>query len=222
MNPFFTLLFIIGSLILNSVQAFAPLSSFNRPTQLNGYIQSDSVDEAYKGVDLAQAIENAILISGHVDKNGNAIAKDMKNYKKVIKTDFGSSGGKLICKGEGQEIYKDPGLSTEKIISLAPYTAVENALAAIESNNKDGNIFVNFAGGDDLMVHEVLGSVERIVASMDLSSKVQFRSLCEPSFPMEKCGLIVVSFDGDSEGHIYYNDGAWYSLSEDDSFSILE
>lgn len=217
----FNSLFLLFALFLNSVNAFVPLASF-RPTQLNAYIESDSVDEGFEGGGLELAVDNAILISGSVDKKGKAIAKEMKHYTKVSKSDIGNFGCKVICKGDGQEIYKDPGLSSEKIIALAPFTAVENALNAIESEDKSGAISINFTGGDDLMVHEVLGSVEKIVSGLGLSSKVEFRSLCEPSFPMEKCGVAVVSFDGDSEGHIYYNDGAWYTLSEDDTISIVE
>jgi hypothetical protein len=212
---------LLSTLLVQSVVAFAPSTTIIRSTRLNGYIESDSVDAEYESGGLDLAIENTILVSGSVDKKGTAIAKEMKHFSKVINTDLASSGCKVFCKGEGQEIYKDPGLSTEKIISLAPYSAVENALNSIESENKDGDIFINFTGGDDLMLHEVLGSIEKLVSGLGLSSKVQFNSLCEPSFPMEKCSVVAVS-SGDCNGQIYYNSGSWFTLSDDDAVSILE
>lgn len=218
-------LFTFLALITHGVNAFAPSAVFRTATPLCAYIESDSVDEEMdpKANGMGLALDSAILVSGGVDKKGVAIAKEMKHYSKVTKSDSSNLVGKVICKGEGQEIYKDPGLSTEKIIALAPLTAVENALKTLESNEKSGNIYINFAGGDDLMVHEVLDGVGNMVSALELSSNIEFRSLCEPSFPMEKCGVAVLSFDGDSsEGQLFYNEGEWYTLLEDDVVSILD
>ena len=203
---------------LNSISAFAPSSIFRIPTQLHAYIEADLSEEGLdpKGGGLGLAMDNGILISGSVDKKGTAIAKEMNHYSKVIKSDISSLGAKVLCKGEGVELYKDPGLATEKLITFSPHSAVEDALSAIESQDKDGSIFINFAGGDDLMVHEVLEGVQMMVEGMNLSSNVEFRSLCEPTFSERKCDVAVVSVSGDSNGQIYYNGGEWYTLSEDD------
>lgn len=210
----------VGAFILST-------SSFRTTTTPSAYIESNSVDEEIdpKGAGLGLAIDNAILISGSVDKMGTAIAKEMSHYTKVIKADVSSLGGKVICKGDGQEIYQDPGLSTEKIIALAPITAVDNALDSValnEENGEKGKLFVNFAGGDDLMVHEVLGGVQKMVSALGFSAKVEFRSLCEPSFPMEKCGVVAVVVDDSSDGQIFYNEGTWYTILEDDIISSTE
>lgn len=216
---------LILSLAIHGLTAFVPSYGVKRTTiSLHGYIENDSTDEMIdpKAGGIGLAMDNAIVISGNVDKKGTAIAQEMKHYTKVRKTDLSSLGAKVICKGEGEELYKDPGLSVETIISLAPLSAVTDALNSIESADKTGKIFVNFAGGDDLMVHEVLAGVQQMVSGLEISSKVQFRSLCEPSFPMEKCGVVAVSVDGESEGQIYYNEGEWYTLSEDDINTDLE
>lgn len=203
---------------MSMTNAFAPSTQIRPPTKLSGYIEADSVDEELdpKLGGLGLANDNAIMISGDVDKKGMAIAKDMKHFKQVIKTDVSKIGGKVLCKGEGAELYQDPGMSTDKIITLAPISAVEKALQSVDSADKNGNIFVTFSGGGDLMVHEVLEGVQNMVEGLALKSKVSFRSLCSPSFPLEKCGVAVVSLDDKSDGNIYFNEGEWYTLSEDD------
>jgi hypothetical protein len=212
-------LFLVAlALALNAINAFAPSSTFRTPTQLCAYIEADLNEEGLdpKSGGLGLAMDNGILISGSVDAKGIAIAKEMKHFSKIIKSDISSLGAKVLCKGEGAELYKDPGLATEKIITLSPHSAVEDALRAIECKDTDGNIFINFTGGDDLMVHEVLEGVQMMVEGLSLSSKVEFRSLCEPSFANQKCDVAVVSVSGDSNGQIFYNGGEWYTLSEDD------
>jgi len=221
----FSRIFVAVALAINSANAFAPSAkTFRSITPLNAYIQSDIEEEVFdpKAGGVGFAADNAILVSGTVDKRGSAIAKDMKHYSKVVKSDIGTATVRVICKGEGQEIYLDPGMSTEKSITLAPLIAVKNALNAIESSSQDdktGKIYINFAGGDDMMVHEVLNGVQQMVSALELSSNtVEFRSLCEPSFAVEQCGVAVVAVDGESqsEGQIYYNEGEWYTVSEDD------
>lgn len=218
--------------LIQNVVAFAPnsysvvSSSTRSSTAVHAYIASDSVDDDFDpnagGIGLA--MENAICISGSVDKKGGAIAKEMNRYTKVVK--MSDVGATVICKGDGAEIYQDPGLSTEKSISLAPISAVQSALGAIENDVKDGQIYINFAGGDDLLVHEVLEGVQQMVSGLNLTtSKVTFRSMCEPSFAMDKCGVAVISVDESSsspEGQIYYYEGSWYTLSEDDINTAIE
>jgi hypothetical protein len=206
------------ALALNAISAFAPLSISRAPTQRNAYIEADDNEDGLdpKGSGLGLALDNGISISGSVDSKGTPIAKGMKHYSKVIKSDISSLGAKVLCKGEGLEIYQDPGLSTEKSITLAPHNAVKDALSAIESQDKDGKIFINFTGGDDLMVHEVLEGVQMMVEGLSLSTNVEFKTLCEPTFPMDKCGVAAVSVSDDSNGQIYFNGGEWYTLAEED------
>jgi len=206
------------ALALNAINAFAPSSISRAPTQLYAYIEADDNEDGLdpKGSGLGLALDNGISISGSVDSKGTPIAKGMKHYSKVIKSDISSLGAKVLCKGEGLEIYQDPGLSTEKSITLAPHNAVKDALSAIESQDKDGKIFINFTGGDDLMVHEVLEGVQMMVEGLSLSTNVEFKTLCEPTFPMDKCGVAAVSVSDDSNGQIYYNGGEWYTLAEED------
>lgn len=193
-------------------------------TQLYGFIEADSVDEELdpKAGGIGLAMDNSIIISGSVDSKGVAVARGIQHYSKVLPLAESSMQDiKVLCKGDGVEIYKDPGETTIKSITLAPISAVENALmdalqVGLESNQK---MYVNFAGGDDLMLHEVLDGVQQMVEGLKVASggNVQFRSLCEPSFPMEKCGVAaMIVGKTSSDGHIYFNEGKWYTVSEDD------
>lgn len=208
----------------SKVSATCIQSSSTRKTQLYAFIEADSVDEELdpKGGGIGLAMDNAILISGSVDRKGVAVARELEHYSKVIPLDDSKMQDiKVLCKGEGIEIYKDPGDTTTKSITLAPISAVENALMdalqiGLESNEK---MYVNFAGGDDLMLHEVLDGVQQMVEGLKVSSggDVQFRSLCEPSFPLEKCGVAAMIVGKKwSNGQVFYNEGKWYTVSEDD------
>lgn len=213
---------------LISLRSYYGIPSQN--TQLYGYIEADSVDEQLdpKAGGIGLAMDNAITISGSVDSKGNAVPKELKHYSQVIPLDIISAsqdmGPKILCTGEGVEIYKDPGETTIRSITLAPISAVENALADVSQGQvemKSGDkLFITFAGGDDLMVHEVLEGVEKMVKGLSnvasSGNRVEFRSLCEPSFPMEKCGVAAVIVGKESNGQFYYNEGKWYTVSEDD------
>lgn len=200
------------------------IQSSTRKTHLYGYIEADSVDEELdpKAGGIGLAMDNAIIISGSVDGKGVAVARQIQHYSKVIPLDDSNMQDiKVLCKGEGIEIYKDPGEATIKSITLAPISAVENALmdavqVGLESNEK---MFVNFSGGDDLMLHEVLDGVQQMVEGLKVASggDVEFRSLCEPSFPMEKCGVAAMVVGKTwSNGQVFFNEGKWYTVSEDD------
>ena len=241
---------------MTSHPTFASLYSttIHKHTHLYTFIEADSVDDIPepnpRGV--GRAMENAIILSGNVDSKGVAFAQDIEHYRKVIpwNGDVGDSssssssisgtkeethnpkrGMKVLCKGEGVEIYKDPGETTVKSITLAPISAVENALKSsvlqVDRMESGEKMLITFSGGDDLMVHEVLEGVQNLVQELKETSsssssswssdgKVQFRSLCEPSFPMEKCGVAAMIVGNDSDGHVYYNEGKWYTVSQED------
>lgn len=216
-------LLILTCLLFASIEAFMqiPFQGTNlQSTKLQGYIAADSTDEEVDmtlgGVGLAE--QSALLMIGNVDKKGGAIATDLKRYTDVSELkeqSFEKDGVTVLSTGVGIELYKDPGSGTEKTIILAPLEAIENALVSINDNAaKDAKkILINFTGGDDLMVHEVLDSVEIAAASLNLP-KVEFRSLCHKSFPAEKCCVVIlkVSSGSDLSEDIYWHEGSWWTL----------
>lgn len=224
-------------LLVGSIEAFMQIPSTLPTTQatttkLYGYIAADAeeevVDMKQGGVGLAQ--DNAILMLGKVDKKGAAIATDLKRYTELSTLDgsqLEKNGVSVVCKGEGLEQYKDPGQSTETNIILAPFEAVSKALDAVDesvNSNDSKKISINFTGGDDMIVNEVLISVQTLVESLDLSNSIEFRSLCYGKFPADKCSVAVLSFAGgsDSTEDVYWHEGQWWTLSEDNLNTAIE
>lgn len=224
------LLLLSSCLSIGSIEAFMQFASpntvatkFTSNSKLHGYIAADDVDDEYDpkmgGVGLAE--DNAILMIGKVDKNGSATATSLKHYTEVSTMDeaeIKKQDISVVCKGAGVEVYQDPGLGTESMIILSPYDAVSKALDEVDDSAKSSSKYltVNFAGGDDLMVHEVLESVQNLVSSLDMpkESKIKFRSLCHASFPADKCGVAVLAGDSGDED-VYWHEGQWWTLRED-------
>lgn len=224
-------LVLLSCILLGSIEAFMqlPLSHPTiKTTKLQGYIAADSTDEEVDwtlgGVGLAQ--NNAIVMIGKVDKKGEVTATDMTRYTELSTFDennLGKKGISVVCKGEGIELYQDPGLGTQTTIVLAPLEAISNALDAVDKPvaSKDAKkILINFAGGDDLMVHEVLEGVRRLSSSLSFpkDQAIEFRSLCHNSFPVEKCSVVVLSVAGGSgpvNENVYWHEGKWWTLLEE-------
>ena len=91
------------------------------------------------------------------------------------------------------------------------------------------NIAINFLGGDDLILGEVLEAANEMVLAMDIptKTKITFNSMSHNSLPLETCTVTVVSVGGPAEdasgvekslasGEIYMADGVWYTLDEAD------
>ncbi len=221
-----------GAFASVNVGAFSPVSTpSSSSTRLQGYIAADSTDEVYdeRAGGVGFAMDNAIFISGDVDKNGVAVARDMKHYSKISSCDISSmSNVDVIGKGDGIEVYEDPGLSTVKSITLAPIDAVEGMLSDLNTGaSLDGKkVLINFAGGDELMVHEVLDGVQKSVSgieAMNVKNKdIEFRSISDEQFPVDKCGVAAIAVSDSSEGNIFYIGGEWYTVSEDDVVTFDE
>ena len=233
------LIILLSCLICRSIEAFmqSPLQqqqqqggavkSASTTSKLNGYIAADAdeeqVDMSLGGVGLAH--ESALVMVGNVDRKGSPIATDLLRYTDVTSLDekqLGEHSISVLCKGEGTEVYQDPGTGTDSTIILAPYEAIAEALTSIDLSvvGKDAKkIVINYCGGEDLLVHEVFGSLQSLLSSLDLpkNQSVQFRSLCHQSFAPEKCGVAVLSIAGGSDftDNVYWHAGQWYTLLEE-------
>jgi hypothetical protein len=215
--------------------------SYRQKTSVNAIIYADSLDETYDdglgGVRLAK--ESAIVMSGTVKSSGPMFT-DLKRYTETTLCDSSAipsimkdAGVTLICSGTGAEVYQDPGEGTERIVILAPSDAANNALASRtkESLHTAKKIFINFIGGDDLMAHEVIDGVDRVVQGLDInsSSKVTFHSLCHTDFPLEKASVTVLALHSHTadttsssnmvesikRGELYFHEGKWWTTLEE-------
>jgi hypothetical protein len=229
------------------ISAFAPqpLSKASSPStwELREVIRGEDVDAETMdlgegGVRLAQ--ESAIKITGDVKhKPGNAVARPMEllrynNLKQIedsnINDVFGKIGSKILCTGQGIELYKDPGETLETSVSLAPMEAVKDAVKAAASAMECEQLVFNFLGGDSLMIGEVLDATNELVVMLDIatSAKISFNSLCHNSVPSGTCSLAVISVGSSSEegdfsgvaaksiaaGEIYMLDGTWWTVED--------
>ena len=195
------------------------------------------VDEGAGGVRLAQ--ESAIKLIGEVKhKPGSAEPKisallRYTRLQQVSEDQVKAAAIRIVCTGRGKELYKDPGETTIKEVTYAPLDAVRDALIAAGSTQDAETLVINFLGGDDLQVLEVLEAAEELVLDLDVktSTKISFNSLCYKDFPLEQSTLTVVALTGNqdennvslsgvdkslSAGEVYFLDGTYYTVSEDD------
>jgi hypothetical protein len=215
-------------------------------------IRPDSVDFDFDvgqgGVRLAE--ESAIKISGKViHKPGNAepTISELTRYTQVQPVDekivldiMKQTDATILAAGRGNELYKDPGSSTEQVIIHSPADAVRDALMGAKSAMKCDTIVMNFCGGEDAQVLEVLSAIKKMVLDLDVATKtnISFNSISHSIFPKGTSAVTVVAISqsddvsSDEEpksnsrtggieraiqsGEIYFRDGIFYTLLEED------
>ena len=92
-------------------------------------------------------------------------------------------------------------------------------------------IVVNFCGGDDLQVLEVLNAVREMVLDLDIKTKcdISFHSISHSTFPMGEAFVTVVGLGEESlsgglagaakaaaDGEVYFFNGKYWTVSEKD------
>lgn len=105
----------------------------------------------------------------------------------------------LLGAGIGTELYEDPVESTEARIVLAPADAVRDCIFnSLGSTQSYEHVVINFCGGPDLQVLEVLDSVKTLVLEMDVKTRTQisFTSLTHDTWDLGKAYLTVVGLVG--------------------------
>eukprot|EP00579_Thalassiosira_antarctica_P007686 CAMPEP_0201883668 /NCGR_PEP_ID=MMETSP0902-20130614/16170_1 /ASSEMBLY_ACC=CAM_ASM_000551 /TAXON_ID=420261 /ORGANISM="Thalassiosira antarctica, Strain CCMP982" /LENGTH=173 /DNA_ID=CAMNT_0048412517 /DNA_START=278 /DNA_END=799 /DNA_ORIENTATION=- len=142
----------------------------------------------------------------------------------------------LLCSGAGKELYQDPGTSDQwdgKVIALAPIEAAKSALSSMASAVMIGedakSVVINFLGGDDIIIGEVLEACDLLVDELDFpaKTKVTFNSISFEEIPMDACTVTVVASGGKAgglegvdesvaRGELYVHDGKWFTVAEGD------
>mmetsp|Transcript_37172 Transcript_37172/g.54372 ORF Transcript_37172/g.54372 Transcript_37172/m.54372 type:complete len:258 (-) Transcript_37172:41-814(-) len=242
------------------VTAFVPPSPWGssaisqRTTALKDIIKGEEVggsdfDEGQGGVRLA--MESAIKITGTLEKSSSSPPKilDIANptrYTKMtefnmddIKATMESSGVTLICTGTGKEMYKDPGSAIEAEITFAPVEAARSALSSTPSASLSNakNVVLNFVGGDELILNEVLEGAVELIDGLDIGDglMVNLNSLCHSSFPVDMASVTVVATKGEAAsgdegegvagsvggGEMYFQQGKWWTVVKEDVNSAL-
>lgn len=213
-------------------------------SSLYGLIRGEDVDAEALGEDeggVGLALRNAVKISGKCQK-GQCDAQELLRYEKMQEVEMGvaqsimeKSGCTLLCSGMGKELFQDPGSSTryeDKVVKLAPIEAAKAALAsavaAVPSDTK--YVVMNAAGGDDLIIGEVLEACSMLANELglqDSKAKVTFNSISFNTFAEETCSITVVACGGNAaglegvdesiaKGELYVYDGKWFTVTEGD------
>ena len=200
-------------------------------------------DPGQGGVRLAS--ELALCMSGKVagSKGNKATPSSFTRYNKLTEIEeaqiteiLSKQSAELVAVGDGKELYKDPGDGTDQLIELAPLQAAKDLVGTIQSSGKkmnDGMEYIlNVIGGDDMQVLELLAALQQARNGLGLSSKgkMTFNSLTHPTFPLERVTMTLIAIPSDAstnsyreseekaiaEGRIFFQDGNYYSLLEDD------
>ena len=241
----------VAALAATTVSSFSVVSSISTrstssSSSLHSLIRGEDIDaepfdENEGGVGLA--LRTAVKISGKCQKE-QCDAQELLRYDKMQEVDISvaqsimeKSGCTVLCSGMGKELYQDPGSSTryeDKVVKLAPIEAAKAALAASSSSSavpSDAKyVVMNIAGGDDLIIGEVLEACGMLANELNLQeskAKVTFNSISFNQFADETCSVTVVACGGNSaglegvdesiaKGELYVYDGKWFTVAEGD------
>lgn len=236
----------IGSREADGPSRTAPTGGF---CLLMAVIQADEVDFEFDigqgGVSLAQ--KTAIQISGkvqHAPGTAKAQLDSLQRFNQLrtisdaaLQKVFQSTSAKIVATGIGKELYKDPGASTVKEVIQTPKDAVRDALIGAGSAIGCEQVHLNFLGGDDLQVLEVLDAVEQAVLMLDVKTKCKifFRSISDSQFPKQVATVTVVGMDDAVNegsavladlvdpversvalGSVFFRDGIYYTAVDND------
>ena len=234
-------LFVLACWVPSS-QAFSVITAQERrhgwPLR-SSVIKSEDIDfefdEGAGGVRLAE--ESVIKVTGQVKhKPGKADPRlrDLLRYDRlnaVEEASVAAAGCEILGTGRGAELYKDPGETVEAQVTLAPHDAVRDCLMGVGSCQDYESVALNFCGGSDAQVLEVLDAVRELVLDLDVKTKAQiaFHSISHSQFPDGKSYLTVVALPEDAStgglkgverslaaGEVYFVDGQYWTVSEDD------
>ena len=210
-------------------------------------ISPDDVDFQFDtglgGVRLAE--ESYLKMNGSIKhKGGSATAsfQDLLRYTDVrevpesqVMEQLENLGAKVICTGRGQELYKDPGSGTDKVVILGPLDAAEDAGKGAVPAAEAAEVVINVIGGEDLQILEVKDAMELLVPKLVIGkAKVRFHSLSFSSFPLGQVTITAVALPEDAssnglhgvekaiaDGEVYYQDGHWWTVVEQDINTAL-
>jgi hypothetical protein len=224
--------------------------STSSTTKLYEIIEAQTEDyvapeEGAGGVALAK--ESAIKIIGEIKhkpgqaeslpetllRYNNLQTVDESTIQDVLKKVGGGGSSTIICKGQGVELYKNPGETTISEVNYGPTEAIKDAFTNAASCMESTNLIFNFLGGDDLMLGEVMEAASELVVMLDIptNAKISFNSLSYKTIPSGTCAVTVVSvpattndesssFSGVEKaislGEVYSRDGSWYTVEESD------
>ena len=120
---------------------------------------------------------------------------------------------------------------------LAPIEAAKAALSSMASAVTIGedtkSVVVNFLGGEELIIGEVVEACNLLVDGLDFpaKTKVTFNSMSFTDIPGDSCSVAVVASGGKAggldgvdesvaKGELYVSDGKWFTVAEGDITTV--
>ena len=246
--------------VITSTTRCGVVTGFTPPMNTNNYYSTSSTTKLYDIIEaqtedyvapeegaggVALAKESAIKIIGEIKhKPGHAesLPETLLRYNTLQTVDEatiqdvlkkvggGSSSSTIICKGQGVELYKNPGETTVSEVNYGPAEAIKDAFSNAASCMESTNLIFNFLGGDDLMLGEVMEAASELVVMLDIptNANISFNSLSYKTIPSGTCTVTVVSVPATTNdelsgvekaislGEVYSRDGSWYTVIESD------
>jgi hypothetical protein len=231
------------------LQAAATPSTISSSRVIRSEDDDFEFDEGAGGVRLAE--ESVLALKGTVrHKPGQAEPQlsELRRYTQLTEVDpalltQSSSSFRILGTGIGTELYADPGETAVASVTVAPADAVRDCLMGVASALEWDRVCLNFAGGADAQVLEVLAAVREMVLDLDVKTKCQitYHSISHDSFPIGKSFLTVVGLeaassstteegqatshgsDGDRDsvkdalvqGEVYFCNGKYWTVTEE-------
>ncbi|MGK3736141.1 MAG: hypothetical protein ACI8RD_007299 [Bacillariaceae sp.] len=257
-----TLLLVVVVAVITTTTRCSVVTGFTPPMNKNYYYSTSSTTKLYEIIEaqtedyvapeegaggVALAKESAIKIIGEIKhkpgqaeslpetllRYNNLQTVDESTIQDVLKKVGGGGSSTIICKGQGVELYKNPGETTISEVNYGPTEAIKDAFTNAASCMESTNLIFNFLGGDDLMLGEVMEAASELVVMLDIptNAKISFNSLSYKTIPSGTCAVTVVSvpattndesssFSGVEKaislGEVYSRDGSWYTVEESD------
>uniref|UniRef100_A0A7S4EQX2 Uncharacterized protein n=1 Tax=Pseudo-nitzschia australis TaxID=44445 RepID=A0A7S4EQX2_9STRA len=237
---------LVAMTMMKCVVGFSPVVSIRSNTKSSSNLnyvparEDDFVegDVSAGGVGLAR--DSAIKIVGdikHKPGKADSFPKDLLRYNNLLPVDeatvqsaLKSAGSTILCTGQGVELYKAPGQTTNKEVYQGPKEAVKDAITTAASAMESETLVFNFLGGDDLMLGEVMDACGELVLALDIATKanISFNSVSHKSIPSGTCTVTATTVGGSAgdslsgaekaiaQGEVYSRDGTWYTLEESD------
>lgn len=221
-------------------------------TELAQLIKGDAegekitLDENAGGVGLVK--RTAVKISGISGRGTGSEARELVRLKTMAELDVAEAESvmdkarcRLLGVGAGREVYETKEVDAtgvlDRVVVLAPIDAAKNVLASMTSAVEEDadSVTMNFLGGDELIIGEVLEACDLLVDNLDLPSKakVTFNSVSCNDVPSDICTVTVIVSTGSADGmedadesvargEVYVHDGKWYTVAEGDIETALE
>jgi hypothetical protein len=241
---------LVGAWSLQSSSSFAATTTNSRSrktTQLAviQYKEKDfEFDTGLGGVRLAEqsVLQITGIVSATAKKESVVRVQQLLRYSRLTRhvLNDSTSGAILLVTGQGTTVFKDPGESTIKEVTMGPQEAVRDAWEKQTAGSSSSawattaaqypRLVINFAGSEDSQVLDVMAATQSLVQLLVSSSssttttlqpqKFSFNSISHSSFPMDTATVTVVGLSKDAEtknGEIFYHvDGSFWTLSEND------